>query len=133
LINLLDTNVCIDLLRKRSPRIAARVAATPIGDLGISSISAAELLHGASASPRAVENAEAADALMSIISVLPFDVAAARFYGGLRARLESVGQAIGPFDLLIAGHALALGATLITNNVREFERVPGLIVEDWTH
>lgn len=133
MINLLDTNVCIDLLRKRSARITARVEATPIGELGISSISAAELLHGASASLRAVQNVEAADALMSIISILQFDVAAARFYGGLRARLESVGQMIGPLDLLIAGHALALGATLITNNVREFERVPGLTVEDWTH
>jgi tRNA(fMet)-specific endonuclease VapC len=133
LIKLLDTNVCIDLLRKRSPKITARVASTPIGDLGISSITAAELLHGASGSARAAENVKAADALMSVVSVLPFDVAAARFYGALRARLEMRGETIGPLDLLIAGHALALGATLITNNVREFARVPGLVVEDWTH
>ncbi len=131
-MNLLDTNVCVELLRGRSPRVLARVRTADIDDLAISSITAAELFAGALKSIRAEENVAAVGNLVSSMTTLNFGSEAARFYGIVRSGLERVGQTIGPLDMLIAGHAAAVGATLITNNTREFARVPGLTIEDWT-
>lgn len=131
-MNLLDTNVCIELLRGRSPRVLAKVRAVGVAQLALSSITAAELFAGALKSARAEESLTAVSTLVSSIPTLSFDSEAARFYGVVRAGLERLGQRIGPLDMLIAGHAAALDATLITNNTREFVRVPGLTIEDWT-
>ncbi len=131
-MNLLDTNVCVDLLRRRSPRVVARLRAADIDQLAISSITAAELFAGALKSARAKENVTAVSNLVSSIATLSFGSEAARFYGLVRSDLERIGQTIGPLDMLIAGHAASVGATLITNNTREFARVPGLPLKDWT-
>ena len=112
--------------------LLARIRATPLAELGISAITAAELYYGAARSARR-DSLTATTVLLESLQTFPFDSDAARAYGLLNAELRSQGRGIGELDTLIASHALALGATLITNNVREFKRVPGLLVEDWTH
>jgi len=99
-----------------------------VGDVAISAITAAELLYGAvlkASEQRAVERA------LASIAIAPFDLRAARVYGEVRSALRRRGTPIGPLDTLIAAHAIALGIPLVTNNVREFARVPGLRVENW--
>ena len=98
--------------------------------LCVSSITAGELYTGAMKSNRPANLGDLNLFLLSM-TIADFDLEAARAYGFLRSRLEAIGQSIGPLDLLIAAHAVALGATFITNNVREFIRVPELRVEDW--
>ncbi len=131
-MRLLDTNVCIDLLRGRSPRLHQRYKDAAVGELAVSSISAAELFAGALKSSRVEENLDAATLLLSALPILAFDAEAARAYAIVRSRLETGGRKIGDLDMLIAAHAIATDATLITNNTREFGRVDDLIVEDWT-
>jgi len=91
----------------------------------------AELMHGVAKSGRPEQNGEALRAFRAELDIMPFDDQAAEAYGSLRAGLESAGRPIGPMDLLIAAHALALNLPLVTNNAREFERVPGLTVLNW--
>ena len=131
-MNLLDTNVCIALLRKRTPRVAERMAAVGADGLCISSITAGELFVGALKSGRPQANVADVRSFVSSIKTLSFDTEAARLYGFIRSTLERTGEVIGPLDMLIAGHAASINATLVTNNVREFTRVPGLRIEDWT-
>lgn len=128
----LDTNICVALIRQRSEALLTRLRAQPIGGVAISSITLAELEYGVEKSTRPEQNRDALIAFLAPLEVLRFDEAAASRYGVLRADLERRGQPIGSLDLLIAAHALSLGVTLVTNNVREFRRVPGLMVEDWT-
>ena len=130
-MNLLDTNICIAFLRKRSAPIARHISDAGADQLCISAVTAGELYTGAIKSNRAA-NLTDVESFLSIITTLDFDSNAARVYGFLRAALERSGRLIGPLDLLIAAQAAALGATLVTNNVREFVRVPGLKIEDWT-
>ena len=123
---LLDSSVCVMLLRGRTA--LAELPAPP--EVAISGIVAAELWAGAMKAARA----GAADQLLELLGffpVLDFTPAAARCYGEIRADLERRGQIIGPLDLLIAAHALSLGATLLTANAREFKRVKGLTVQAW--
>jgi tRNA(fMet)-specific endonuclease VapC len=129
---MLDTNICIDLIKKRPPSVLERFASHAVGDIGISVVTLAELEYGVSNSSRPAKNREALDQFISPLEVVPFDRQAPAVYGRLRAALEKKGQSIGSMDLLIAAHAVSLDVRLITHNVREFGRVPGLRVEDWT-
>ena len=100
--------------------------------LGVSSITVAELEFGAAASKRQGDNFKRLERFLLDLEVIAFDRESARPYGPLRAALQAQGMPIGPMDFLIAAHALALKAILVTNNTREFLRVPGLALEDWS-
>jgi tRNA(fMet)-specific endonuclease VapC len=128
---MLDTNVCIDVIKERPRSVLERFASHAVGDIGISVITLAELEYGVSTSSRPAKNREALDQFISPLEVAPFDRQATTAYGRLRALLENKGQAIGSMDLLIAAHAISLDVRLITHNAREFGRVPGLRIEDW--
>lgn len=128
---LLDTNICIFLINKKSLRVLDHIRAQDVGDVGVSSVTAAELEYGV-AKTGSTRNKAALAAFLLPLDVAPFDADAARAYGEVRAGLEKAGTPIGPLDMLIAAHALSLGCVLVTNNVREFRRVSGLDVEDWT-
>ena len=127
---LLDTNAVSQLVRQPDGQVARRVAALEPGSFAISVVVAAELRYGAErrGSSRLTRQLEA---VFSAIDVLPLEEPVDRHYGAIRSELERVGQPIGSNDLLIAAHAKALGVTLVTNNLGEFRRVPGLVVEDW--
>jgi tRNA(fMet)-specific endonuclease VapC len=128
---MLDTNICVDLIRDRPPSLLERFASHPVGDIGISVLTLAELEYGVSKSSRPAKNRAALDQFVSPLEVPPFERQATAAYGRLRAALEKKGQSIGSMDLLIAAHAVSLDVRLITHNVREFGRVPGLKIDDW--
>lgn len=127
---LLDTNTCIYIINRRPAGVFERFAGLGYGQVGISSITGAELCFGVSKSGSA-RNQRALDKFLAPLELRPFDDDAMRQYGNLRAELEARGTPIGAMDLLIAAHALALGSVLVTNNLREFQRVPGLELENW--
>lgn len=131
---LLDTNICIFLLNQRQgfERIVQRMDGLERKQVGISAISVAELEFGVAASKRQGDNFNRLERFLIDFEVLSFDRDAAKPYGPLRKVLQTQGTPIGPLDFLIAAHALALNATLVTNNTCEFLRVPGLVVEDWS-
>ena len=128
---LLDTNMCIYLIKGQPAQALARLQSLEIATVGISSITLSELEYGVSKSSRPEQNKLALLEFLAPLEVLPYDDAAAARYGPIRALLESQGRPIGPLDTLIAAHALALGCTLVTNNEREFSRIPSLAVENW--
>lgn len=130
-MRLLDTSICIFLIRRRPPHMIDRLRVLDIESVGISSITLAELEYGVWRSAQPERNRDALAAFVAPLAVLPFDDAAAARYGAVRAEIEREGQPIGGLDMLIAAHALALGRTLVTNSVWEFRRVRGLAVEDW--
>ena len=132
MILLLDTNICIRLIRSRSPRMARRFEDYVVGDVGVSSVTVAELQFGVEKSRRQEENRRALEQFLLPLEIAGFDEDAAVSYGRVRAGLAARGTPIGPLDTLIAAQAVALGVTLVTSNVGEFSRVPGLRVEDWT-
>ena len=127
---LLDTDICIYLL-KQHPLVLASFARHPMSDIGISTITVAELEFGVAKSG-STKNKKTLDSWLSLLQQPPFDSRASRAYGQVRAELESKGTPIGPLDTLIAAHAIALSLTLLTNNVREFQRISGLNIENWT-
>ena len=129
---MLDTNVCIYLIKKHPPSVLERFSSHPVGDIGISVITLAELEYGVSKSGSPARNREALEQFVSPLEVAAFDRHATAAYGRLRTTLEKRGQPIGSMDLLIAAHALSLAVRLITHDVKEFGRVPGLRIEDWT-
>jgi tRNA(fMet)-specific endonuclease VapC len=131
MIYLLDTNVCIALMRGKKPQVTARFAARSPSDLCVASVVAGELLTGAVRSRSPVTEAAKVDAFLAPFACLPFDFDAARQYAVLRADLEQRGVPISEAAMLIASIALVHGLTLVTNNTREFSRVPGLPIEDW--
>jgi tRNA(fMet)-specific endonuclease VapC len=126
---LLDTNVVVGLLRDASSQLAKRTRQERPDDVAISAIVAHELFYGAFKSQRTAKNLASVDALQ--FAVLDFDKEDARRAGELRALLVAKGTPLGPYDVLIAGQALARTMILITHNTREFKRVPGLVIEDW--
>jgi tRNA(fMet)-specific endonuclease VapC len=132
MVLLLDTDVCIHLIRERPATILERFDEYAVGDIGISAITLAELEYGVSKSSKPARNRQALDQFIEPLLVVDFDRAATAAYGKLRATLEKKGQVIGGMDLLIAAHALSLNVRLVTHNVREFARVPGLQVETWS-
>ena len=107
------------------------VQAKAVGDVGISSITLAELRFGVSKSARRQQNQAALDQFLLPLDIAAFDELAADSYGDVRAELESNGTPIGPLDTLIAGHALSLNVVLVTHNMREFRRITGLRIDDW--
>ncbi len=127
---MLDTNLCIRVLRDRPQTIRARFNAEADG-LCISSIVLFELLYGAAKSARPIENRSEVERFASRLDVLPFDDDAAAHAGDIRAVLARQGRMIGSYDLLIAGHARSRGLVVVTGNLGEFERVEGLRCEDW--
>lgn len=127
---LLDTNLCIRVLRDRPAHIRARFN-TEADGLCISAIVLTELLHGAAKSARPDHNRLEVERFTARIEVLPFDDAAAAHAGDIRADLERKGHMIGGYDLLIAGHARSRGLIVVTGNMGEFSRVDGLRCEDW--
>lgn len=128
---LLDTNICIYLIKKRIPSLIERLTQYPTGDIMISSISVAELEYGIQKSFNPEKNRDVFLEFLIPFRLEPFDPKASEEYGKIRLALEKKGKVIGPLDMLIAAHALSLQATLVTNNMKEFSRVPGLSVENW--
>ena len=128
---MLDTNICIYVIKQKPRSVLERFVAFPVGDLGISVITLAELEYGASKSSEPDRNREALEQFVSPLEIAVFDRLATSVYGKIRALLEKRGRPIGSMDLLIAAHALSLNVRLVTNNMREFKRVPGLRVENW--
>jgi tRNA(fMet)-specific endonuclease VapC len=127
---LLDTNIVSDLVRNPQGRVAGRVREVGESPVCTSIIVAAELRYGAT--KRASQRLTAqVDAVLDALEVLPFEAPADRFYGRLRARLETTGTPIGGNDMLIAAQALALACTIVTDNEGEFARIPGLRRENW--
>jgi tRNA(fMet)-specific endonuclease VapC len=129
---LLDTNICIYLIKKKPPRVLDRLRMLDVSDVAISSITLAELEFGVAKSGRPEENANALAAFIAPLEILPFDEVAASCYGPIRADLERRGTPIGSLDLLIAAHALSHDCTLVTNNEQEFSRIHGLRIENWS-
>lgn len=132
LSRLLDTNTCIYLIRRRPKEVLQRFERFEVGEVGVSVITVSELRYGVEKSTRPEQNLRALEQFLLPLEVLNFGSEATVSYGRVRASLEERGMPIGPLDTLIAAHALSLGATLVTNNTREFERVSGLQIEDWT-
>ena len=130
---LLDTDACIYLINRRAghERLFDHLEKLDYGDVLISSITAAELEYGIAKSKRGAENRNRYALFIARFEIALFDEHAAAAYGALRVTLEAAGTPIGPLDTLIAAHALALKATLITNNLREFSRVEKLKIENW--
>ena len=129
---MLDSDICVDVMRGRSPAIRNRLARTDRAEVAVSSIVAAELWTGVSKSIHPEQSRNAVRAFLSYVTVLDWPAEAAATYGALRARLETSGRSIGAMDLLIAAHAVHEKAILVTRNQSEFRRVSGLRVESWT-
>jgi tRNA(fMet)-specific endonuclease VapC len=130
--HLLDTNFCVSYLRKGgSSTAAAKLAAAPVGSVALCSIVVAELHYGARRSAHVSRSLSQVRTFCTQFASLSFDDGCAEQYGHIRSHLESIGTPIGPNDLMIASIALANGLTLVTNNTVEFQRVPGLSLEDW--
>ena len=127
---LLDTNIVIYVLKRRPVEVLSTFNANA-SRMAISSITLAELLHGAEKSSRVSENLAAIEDFYSRLAVLPYGPKAAQHYGAVRAALEKLGQPIGVNDMHIAAHARSEGLVLVTNNMGEFARVPALQAENW--
>lgn len=127
---MLDTNICIYAIKHRPAMVLAALRANEAAGLGVSCITVAELEYGVAKSGSA-RNQRALQQFLEPLEVADFDRAACAAYGRVRAALERAGTPIGPLDLQIAAHAMALGVTLVSNNVREFSRVPGLKLVNW--
>ena len=127
---MLDTNICIYVQQNKNPNVLKKFKEN-FSQLGISVITYAELLVGVEKSECKEKNAESLEKLVKYLEITPFDVSAAKEYANIRAKLEKSGNRIGDNDMLIAANAKAENAILVTNNVREFERIDGLIVENW--
>jgi tRNA(fMet)-specific endonuclease VapC len=128
---LLDTNICIYIAKQRPPGVARRFASLDVGEVGMSLVTYGELRFGAEKSSQRDMALETLERLTRIIPITLPDERAGEVYGALRAHLERAGTPIGNNDLWIAAQALALDVTLVSNNCREFERVPGIRLENW--
>jgi tRNA(fMet)-specific endonuclease VapC len=128
---MLDTNICNYLRQNRPPEVTARFRKMQQGDAVLSVITYGELLYGAERSQHRTHALESLARLVSFLSVLPLPGEAAAAYGEIRARLEAHGETIGGNDLWIAAHAKSVGVILVTNNEREFKRIPGLKLQNW--
>jgi tRNA(fMet)-specific endonuclease VapC len=129
---LLDTNICIYIIKKRPASVLKKFESLSPGDVAISSITLAELYYGIMKSSNPKKNQEALDKFLIPLEILYFDYPATIEYGKIRAGLEKKGTPIGALDTLIASHAKSLNLTLVTNNEKEFERIPDLKIENWT-
>jgi tRNA(fMet)-specific endonuclease VapC len=128
---LLDTNICICLIKRKPIEVVQKLQTLAISEVGMSSITLSEMEYGVSRSARRDQNKLALAKFVTPIEILPYDDLAAKEYGELRSYLESRGTPIGPLDTLIAAHALSLQCTMVTNSEKEFSRVPNLKVANW--
>jgi tRNA(fMet)-specific endonuclease VapC len=127
---LLDTNIVIYVIKRRPVEVMGVFNANA-GRMAISAITLSELFHGAEKSARVAQNLAVVEEFASLLDVLPYGAKASQHYGAIRTALERTGRPIGVNDLHIAAHARSEGLTLVTNNLAEFERVPGLLAENW--
>ncbi len=127
---LLDTNICIYIINAKPPEVLARFHRFHLGDIGLSTVVAAELAYGVAKSG-SERNRKALEMFLAPLELIPFDPPAVWAYGELRADLERRGQPIGALDTMIAAQALSMNAVLVTNNTREFSRIAGLKLENW--
>ena len=132
---MLDTDTCIFLMRGESPALAARVQSVPLQQQVMSAVTFAELTYGvqASAAAKRKQNQSVLDSLVLHLAVLDWPQDAAKHYAEIRADLKKRGAQLGAADLMIAAHARVMGAIVVTNNLKDFERVKGLAVENWTN
>lgn len=128
---MLDTNICIYLIKEKSVQLIRRFQKNQIEDIGISSITLSELEFGIEKSHHKQKNRLALTHFLAPLQIAVYDSHAAQHYGRVRYQLENQGKPIGPLDTMIAAHALSLHCTLITNNEREFSRVANLKIENW--
>jgi len=129
---LLDTNICVLLIRQKSQTVLQKLTQHPFTDIAVSAITVAELQYGVAKSAHPAQNQQALDHFLLPLTILPFDDEVATMYGEIRVYLEAQGTPIGAIDTLLAAQAVSHKLIFVTNNVREFARVPGLTVEDWT-
>ncbi|MFP4351793.1 MAG: type II toxin-antitoxin system VapC family toxin [Puniceicoccaceae bacterium] len=129
---LLDMNTCIFLINRESEAVRRKMRTVAVGEIGVSSVTVSELEYGVAKSQAPRKNRMALDQFLLPLEILQYDESAARHYGVVRAELERKGTPIGSMDTMIAAHALSQNLIVVTNNSREFARVPGLRVEDWT-
>ena len=129
---LLDTSVCVELIRRRPVKLMRRMSDYRAADFALSVITVAELQYGVQKSQHSRQEAEALEEFLLRLIILDFDFDATIAYGKIRAHLETAGTPIGALDMLIAAQAASRGLTLLTRNLKEFKRVPELKAEDWT-
>lgn len=131
MLYILDTNICIYIIKKKPVKVFEKFRKLPLGSVGISSITLAELMFGVSKSSQKEKNQLALNQFLIPLNILDFGTDAAIEYGTIRASLEKQGKIIGSLDTLIAAHVKSLGLTLVINNEKEFNRVDGLKIENW--
>jgi len=129
---MLDTNICIYLIKQNPAKVLKHFKSRAIGDIGISSITLAELRYGVSKSQHVEKNQQALDEFILSLEIADFDEKSAQEYGAIRAELERTGKPVGSMDMLIGAHAHALGVTLVTNNTKEFKQIKNLKIADWS-
>jgi tRNA(fMet)-specific endonuclease VapC len=127
-MKVLDSDHCVALLRGH---LDLRERVAPAEELGVTAVSVGELTHGAFKSSRVTENLARLDVLLAAVTILPYDEQAARRFGHIKADLERAGKRLSDLDLQIAATALQHDVPLVTHNRRHFDRVPGLVIEDW--
>ncbi|MEQ1601631.1 MAG: type II toxin-antitoxin system VapC family toxin [Methylophilaceae bacterium] len=128
---MLDTNICIAIIKRKPAQILQKFNAYKVGDICLSSVTLAELRYGVAKSQYREKNQAALDEFILPLEIAAFDEAASQVYGTLRANLEKQGKPIGSLDMMIGAHALSLEIVLVTNNTKEFNRITGLAVIDW--
>ncbi|MGH8579850.1 MAG: type II toxin-antitoxin system tRNA(fMet)-specific endonuclease VapC [Gammaproteobacteria bacterium] len=128
---MLDTNTCIYVIKHRPAEVKKKLSAIPLDKMALSSVVIGELWYGVFESTKQKNNEKALNDFLQFVTVRDWPVEAAQTYGSIRSYLKKKGTPIGAMDLLIAAHALTVGSILVTDNVTEFKRVPGLRVENW--
>lgn len=128
---MLDTNICIYIIKKQPPSVLRRFEALQVGDVGISAVTFGELCFGVQKSLKREQNRCALELFTAPLEICPFDDNVGMIYGEVRSYLQESGKPIGPLDTLIASHAISLDLILVTNNTSEFSRVPHLKLESW--
>lgn len=129
---LLDTDICSYAIKGQHPDLDHRLRDIPPGQMAISAVTRAELRYGVALRPEATRLAWLVESFFQFVVTLPWDARVADRYGAVRAQLQQAGQPIGDHDTMIAAHALAVDAMLITHNLAHFRKVNGLICADWT-
>lgn len=130
---MLDTNICIYVINRQPAKVIKKLLSHKVDDLCLSSITLSELRYGAEKSQNQQKNHDALSEFTAVLNIVQFDEKAAFHYGSIRTYLEKSGKIIGPLDTLIGAHARSLGLTLVTNNIKEFDRIPHLKVANWVN
>ncbi len=130
---MLDTNICIYLIKRQPREVIDKFQGIAPGEIAISSVTVAEMMYGVAKSQHKEKNKSALESFLAPLEIVDFDFKAAQHYGTVRTDLEKMGTPIGAYDLMIAAHALSLDLVLVTNNEREFQRISDLIIENWVN